>query len=501
MNNKLRIARKQRAKSREQRAEMHQTKVGAQYWLHILKISIVLIVFSSFSCAINPVTGEKEFMLVSEEQEFALGREEAPNLNWAYSGKYRDAELESYLNNLVKRVWDVSERPNIPLKFAVQNTSLPNAFAIPGYIAITRGLLVELQNEAQFVSVLGHEAGHVMARHTAKRLSLSQVQSAGILTGSIFLQGQKNSDALLSLGALGSSLLLLKYDRNQELQADRLGVKYMARLGYDPREALNAHRQLDIAINEFMKRLGKERQEETFLDEILSTHPRSEVRKEEIEEMIRELPPYIIVGDGKGTETFKLRLEGIREVNKAYIFYDEAVRAFKKNKIDEAKEKLNRAMELHNRQAPFFNLGGNIKVKEKKYSEAEEMFNRAIAIDNEYQPSLYGLGMVCFLREDFGKAIHYMSVSLELFPGHYGSHFILGRSYMGEKRFRDALKHLTIVAEAIPKHPEVHGYLGICYENVNDLGSAYREYSLQGKIASDNEIGRYSQERLSIRRF
>jgi predicted Zn-dependent protease len=467
----------------------------------ILKTLGTLIVLLSFSCAINPVTGQKEFMLVSEEQEFALGSEEVPNLNWAYGGKYRDAELESYLTNLAKRIWDVSERPNIPLKFTVQNTSLPNAFAIPGYIAITRGLLVELQNEAQFVSVMGHEAGHVMARHTAKRLSLSQVQSAGILTGSIFLQGQKGGDALLTLGALGSSLMLLKYDRNQELQADGLGVKYMARLGYDPREALNAHRQLDIAIDEFMKRLGKERQEETFLDEILSTHPRSEIRKEEIEEMISGLPPYIIVGDGKGTEIFNSSLKGIREVNKGYIFYDEAIRAFKKNKIDETKEKLNRAMELNNRQAPFFSLGGNIKVKEKKYSEAEEMFNRALSIDSEYQPSLYGLGMVYFLREDFGKAIQYMGMSLELFPEHYGSHFILGRSYMGEKRFRDALKHLTIVAEAIPKHPEVHGYLGICYENVNDLRSAYREYSLQVKIAPNNEIGRYSQERLSMRSF
>jgi predicted Zn-dependent protease len=446
------------------------------------------------------VTGEREFMLVSEEQEFALGREAAPNLNWSYGGKYRDAELESYLTTLVERIWDVSERPNVPLKFAIQNTSLPNAFAVPGYVAITRGLLVELQNEAQFVSVMGHEAGHVMARHTAKRVSLSQAQSVGILAGSVLLQGQKGGDALLTLGALGSSLLLLKYDRGQELQADKLGVKYMARLGYDPKEALNSHRQVEIAIDKYMKRLGKERKDETFLDEILSTHPRSEVRKDEIEEMIRELPPYIIIGDGKGTETFNSKLRSIRETNRAYIIFDEAERALRKNKIDEAKDKLAKAMEINREQAPFYNLWGNIHIKEKKYSEAEQMYHRALSIDYEYQPSLYGLGMVYFLRDDFGRAIQYLKMSLKLYPEHYGSHFVLGRSYMGQGRYRNALNHLSIVAEAIPKHPEVHGYLGICYENVNDIRSAYREYSLQVRIAPDNEIGRYAQRRLAALR-
>jgi predicted Zn-dependent protease len=455
----------------------------------------------SLSCAINPVTGEREFMLVSEDQELALGMDAAPNLNWAYGGKYRDAELENYLTNLVKNIWNISERPNMPFKFAIQNTSLPNAFALPGYVAITRGLLVELQNEAQFVAIMGHEAGHVMARHTAKRLSLAQIQGIGILAGSILLEDRKGGDALLTLGALGSSLLLLKYDRDQELQADRLGVKYMARLGYDPRESLTAHKQLEIAVDKYIKLLGKEHREDTFLDELLSTHPRSQVRKEEIEAMIKELPPYTIVGDGKGGERFNSKLEKIREVNKAYILFDEAERAFKANRITEAEERLENAIALNSQQAPFYNLWGNIKIKESRYSEAEEMYNRALSIDPEYQPSLYGLGMVYFLREDFSRAIHYMKRSLDLFPEHYGSHFIIGRSYIEHRRYRDALKHLGVVADAIPRHPEVHGYLGICYENLNDLRSAYREYSIQVRIAPNNEIGRYAQERLYALRF
>ncbi|MBI5188398.1 MAG: tetratricopeptide repeat protein, partial [Nitrospirae bacterium] len=333
------------------------------------------------------------------------------------------------------------------------------------------------------------------------RLSLSQVQGVGILAGSILLEGQKGGDALLTLGALGSSLLLLKYDRDQELQADRLGVKYIAKLGYNPVEALNAHEQLEIAVERYTKRLGKEQREETFLDEILSTHPRSQVRKEEIEAMIKELPLYTIVGDGKGAEVFNSQLKKIREVNKAYIIFDEAERAFKDKKISEAKEKLEKAIALNSQQPPFYNLWGNIKIKEFRYSEAEEMYNKALSIDPEYQPSLYGMGMVYFLREDYGRVINYLSRSLELFPEHYGSHFIIGRSYMGLRSYRKALKHLNIVADVIPKHPEVHGYLGICYENLGDPRSAYREYSIQVKIAPNNEIGRYAQERLYVLRI
>lgn len=467
----------------------------------LLKPALLITILLFLSCAINPVTGEREFMFVSEEQELALGMNATPNLNWTYGGKYRDTELDSYLTTLVKNIWNVSERPNMQFKFAVQNTSLPNAFAIPGYVAITRGLIIELENEAQFLAIMGHEAGHVMARHTAKRLSLSQVQSVGILAGSILLEGQKGGDALLTLGALGSSLLLLKYDRDQELQADRLGVKYMAKLGYDPHEALNAHKQLEIAVERYMKRLGKEQREETFLDEILSTHPRSQVRKEEIEAMIKELPPYTIAGDGKGAETFNSKLRKIREINKAYIIFDEAERAFKEKKLSESKEKLENAIALNSQQPPFYNLLGNIKIKESRYSEAEERYNRALSIDPEYQPSLYGMGMVYFLREDYSRAIKYISRSLELFPEHYGSHFIIGRSYIGLRCYKKALKHLNIFSDAIPKHPEVHGYLGICYENLGDLRSAYREYSMQVKIAPNNEIGRYAQERLYVLRM
>ena len=122
-----------------------------------------------------------------------------------------------------------------------------------------------MENEAQFAAVMGHEIGHVMARHTAQRISRMQMQQLGIAIGAAALQGKKGSDALLAIGAVGSSLLLLKYDRDQEIQADRLGVKYMSALGYEPHEALSAHKVLEESVDNYLKRMGKSRSEDSFV--------------------------------------------------------------------------------------------------------------------------------------------------------------------------------------------------------------------------------------------
>jgi predicted Zn-dependent protease len=211
--------------------------------IHIKRSLAVFLLFL-ISCAVNPVTGQRELMLVSEKQELQIGKEAAPSVTWEFGGHYRDSALESYLEAIVKKLWRNSERPHLPVKFYIQNTSVPNAFALPGYVAITRGLLSEMDNEAQFAAVMGHEIGHVMARHTAQRLSRIQLQQLGLAIGSAALAGKSGSDTLLKVGAVGSSLLLLNYSRSQEIQADRLGVKYMSRLGYDPYESISAHKVL-----------------------------------------------------------------------------------------------------------------------------------------------------------------------------------------------------------------------------------------------------------------
>ncbi len=461
--------------------------------------TVVTILIYSFliSCAINPVTGQQELMLVSEEQELNIGKEAAPSLRWEFGGYYQDRALESYLEPIVKQIWQDSERPQLPMKFYIQNTSIPNAFALPGNVAITRGLLSEMENEAQFAAVIGHEVGHVMARHTAQKLSRMTLQQLGLAIGAAALEGTKGGDALLTVGAVGSSLMLLKYDRGQEIQADRLGVKYMARLGYDPHEAISAHNVLDRAADNYMKRLGKSRTEDHFINQILSTHPRTEVRISEIQAMINELPPHRIHGDGKFSSRFQAAIKKIREINKIYFIYDEAENYYQKKNFKAAEESLRKAISLDDEQTPFYNLLGFIKLQEQNYTEAQRAYQKALSIDAEYQPAYYGKGLAHYFQEDYRQAANEFKKSLNLYPDHIQTHFGLGKSYFLLQRYKEAIPYLRNFEEAAPKHPEIHGLLGICYERTGDVKSAALEYRHQLQVAPDNEMGRYAKKRLA----
>jgi len=437
-------------------------------------------------------------MLLSEQQELQLGISASPSANWDFGGQYRDPALESYLGAIVHRLWATSERSHLPFEFHIQNSSIPNAFALPGYVAITRGLLSDMENEAQFASVMGHEIGHVMARHTAQRLSRIQLQQLGLAIGASALEGTSGSDTFLTLGAIGSSLLLLRYDRAQEIQADRLGVKYMSTIGYDPHEALSAHEVLEHSVDAYLARLGRSAREDTFIANLLSTHPRKEVRLSEIQSMIAMLPPYRISGDGKSAKIFKNKTEGIRKVNGFYEHYDKAELYYKDGKFKEAEENIRTAMAVSATQAPFHNLLGFIKLQQKNYPEAEQSFNTALSLDPQYQPSMYGIGLLRLFEEKYDRAIAAFSDSLKFYPGHAASHFGMGKSYFKKEQYSSAIPYLENFSNAAPKHPEVHGLLGVSFDMTRETIQAVREYNYQLQVAPDTELGRHAQKRLAV---
>ena len=459
---------------------------------------VTLLILITFSCAVNPVTGKQELMFVSEQQEIEIGKEAAPSLYWSYGGEFKDPELHDYLEGVVRRIWNSSERPYLPMRFVVQNTSVPNAFALPGYVAITRGLLAELENEAQFVAVMGHEVGHVMARHTAKRITLGQLQQLGLLLGGILLSGSSHSDTFLRLGAIGSNLLLLKYDRSQEIQADRLGVKYMARLGYDPYEAIQAHERLQVAVNSYLKRMGIKRGEDNFINSLLSTHPRHEVRVQEIKDMINHLPPYKIKGDGKFRKRFLRMTRRLRRINRVYFIYDRALKNYNKNHLQRAERLIKRAIKKQPDQAAFYNLYGMLMYKRNEIQRARQNFRKALSLEKDYQPSIYGLGLVALKKGHYQAALKRFRRSLQLFPSHPDSYFGMGKTLFKLRRYRSAIRYLSPYAQYNPKHKEVHGLLGICYENTGQIRAAIREYKMQVRVAPDTELGQYAQLRLLV---
>ncbi len=196
-------------------------------------LALVAAILTTTACATNPVTGKRELSFMSEAQEISVGRELDAQVRQEM-GLYEDDELQRYVQELGMRLARSSQRPNLPWSFAVLDSPAVNAFALPGgFIYITRGILPYLDNEAQLVGVLGHEIGHVTARHSAQQYTRGMGASLGVLVGSIFVP-QIRPFGDLAEGGIG--VLFLKFGRDDELQADALGAEYTAAGGWDPDE-------------------------------------------------------------------------------------------------------------------------------------------------------------------------------------------------------------------------------------------------------------------------
>jgi len=182
-------------------------------------------------CAINPVTGHSELMLLSEQDELRLGRQTEQAIVEEY-GAYDNPALQSYVQGVARPLASVSHRPALPWQFRVMDSPAVNAFAAPGgYVFVTRGLLAAVNDEAELAGVLAHEIGHVTARHSARNYSQSLLANIGLQLGTA-LAGSYG-DVLGPLLEAGTGLLFLKYSRDDERQADALGVEYASRAGYD----------------------------------------------------------------------------------------------------------------------------------------------------------------------------------------------------------------------------------------------------------------------------
>ena len=358
-------------------------------------------------CATNPVTGKSEVMLLSEEEEVQLGKQAFAQLAWQQGGPLQtDAATRAYLEGIVRKLHQVSHRSNLPVDFTLESASEPNAWAIPGHTAMNRGLLQHLENEAQFAFVMGHEMGHVSARHSAARQSRATLGSAGlgILGAAADVAGLGGLGGLaVGAAGAGTQLLLLSYDRGQELQADQLGVLYMARAGYDPNEAVRAHEALNRAIDAHLANLGQKRGDPSAMSQILSTHPRHEERIAEIQAYIKALPPaeVRIEGDGRHAERWLRQTESVRRLAPAYARYDRSLQALSqaaqaaeqkqesvmRQKLAESQREVEAAIQLAD-QAQFFTLQGFLLGVQGRKGEARSAFNRAVALYPGYQPAI-----------------------------------------------------------------------------------------------------------------
>jgi len=203
--------------------------------------SATLLVATLAACATNPATGKREFSLVSEGDEVALGQQEAQKVV-ASMTVLQNQRVQDMVKRIGMDMAKVSERPELPWSFTVLDDPVVNAFALPGGpIFITRGILTHMNSEAELASVVGHEIGHVTARHSASQMSKQQLMSAGLGVASVV---SRTAAQYAGIAEQGLGLLMLKYGRDDEMQADGLGFRYMLRTSWDPREAVKMFQML-----------------------------------------------------------------------------------------------------------------------------------------------------------------------------------------------------------------------------------------------------------------
>jgi predicted Zn-dependent protease len=248
------------------------------------------------ACAINPVTGDRQLALISESQEIAMGQEYDPQIV-AQMGLYPDSSLQQYVRGLGMPMARASERPDLPWTFRVLDDPLVNAFAVPGgFIYLTRGILAHMGSEAELVGILGHEIGHVTARHSVNQMSRQQLAQLGLGVGMIL---RPELQQFGDLAGAGLGLLFLKYGRDAEYQSDDLGVRYMTEAGYDPRQLASVFRTLSAMSGDG---------EGGRPPEWASTHPFPENREDRV---LASVSAAEVAGLRVGRDEFVQRLDGI----------------------------------------------------------------------------------------------------------------------------------------------------------------------------------------------
>ena len=202
----------------------------------VVKAIVVALIFWTVSCAINPVTGKRELMLMSSADELAMGQQTNPQILQTY-GKYEDADLARYVSALGKKLGALSHQPNLAYTIQVLDSPVVNAFAVPGgYVYLTRGILAYLNDEAELAGVVAHEIGHIAARHSAQQYSKAQFGQLGLGLGSML---SKTFRKYAGVAQAGVEVLFLSFSRSDEREADTLGVEYSAKAGYDSNHMAN----------------------------------------------------------------------------------------------------------------------------------------------------------------------------------------------------------------------------------------------------------------------
>ena len=420
-------------------------------FLWITSVSIAGVVVG---CAINPVTGQKQLMLMSENQEIELDKQNSPHQFSSDYGATTDGTLNNYMQQVGKKMASLSHRPKMPYSFRAVNATYINAYAFPGgSIAATRGILVTLENEAELSALLGHEIGHVNARHTAERMSKRMLTSLVIAGVAAYVEAENKNLAPLAagLGALGAGMLLASYSRDDEREADSLGMEYMVRAGHSPKGMIGL---MDVLV-------GISKHKPGAIEKMFATHPMSKERYRTAAHTSRT----------KYGSRKKLPLNRDR-------YMDHTARL---RKIKGAIEKMQ---------------NGEKAMTKRKFKDAERQFDLALKqAPNDYA----GLVMMakCMLAQNKnGEAERYSQRAKQVNPNEAQAYHVKGMSALQNKDYDSAYADFRDYEKMLPGNPNTIFLKGLSLEGMGNKNKSAFEYNRYLKLDTQSKQAQHAYRRL-----
>ena len=338
-------------------------------------------------CAVNPVTGKNELMLLDESQEINMGAKQYEPSQQSQGGRYvSDPGLTDYVSEIGQRLARVADR-SLPYEFVVIDDSTPNAWALPGgKIAVNRGLLTKLNSEAELAAVLSHEIVHAAARHSAKSIERGMLLSSvlGVASAAID-QRAGNYGRIFEDGAqLGAQFIVSSYGREAELESDAYGMIYMVRAGFDPEAA--------VSLQETFVQLSKG-QSSNWLDGMLASHPPSQERVEKNRQTASRLKQSARQDLIFGFDRYQSMLNRLSQLSPAYNQTQTALIALKAGELDQAESDIQKALEQTQSEAQIYSAAGQIAMARKEFTQAQRHFSDAIKINPDHFRYFLGRGL------------------------------------------------------------------------------------------------------------
>jgi len=405
------------------------------------RIAAVLVAAAfGVACVTNPVTGKSQLSLLGEEEEKQLGAQAyGPMIQESY-GVVSDAALQRFVDGVGQGLAKVSHRPALDYRFTVVNANYDNAFALPGgKICITRGLLGRMTTEDQLAGVLGHEIGHVTARHGAQQYT-KQMLIGGLLgVGGMILQSEdvRGAPLIMAAAGIGGQLVLLRYSRDHERQSDELGMEYMTQAGYNPKGFVESM--------EILK--GAHDREPSKLEAMFQSHPLTTERIETARRRSAENYPDRL-GRAYRVDAFASSTRGLKAEAPAFRLMDEGEKLLAKKDARGAAAKFDEASRLAPRQAILPALKAIALVEANELRSAREAAREAARRDPSLFHGRLAGGLSAYRLSDWRDAVAELESAEESAGAQLVTTYHLGRSYEALGDRAKAVEKYRLIAQS-----------------------------------------------------